>query len=120
MDYNFEPEEKLYRAVLPIEDMWKSDGTPSSAAFKSIDGCSVDRGNYREDHDAANLMISRGLQGTIVSLTVNDCINVQADVKYLPVAGNEYHSEIHGSHDKVQLTKSQARKLSRVAKIIGV
>lgn len=43
MDSVFYNNEKLYRAILPIEPFKKSDGSISSAAFKDKNGLSVDK-----------------------------------------------------------------------------
>ena len=53
--------------------------------------------------------------GCIVSLSVQDCRDVDAVVKYLPSKNNEFHSEIHSSDTVVLLNKSQRFHLSEVA-----
>ena len=118
MDSNFSKKERLYRAVLPIDMFWKSDGSVSSAAFCDKNGLSVDRGDFREDDQVVEGMKARGLQGGVVSLTVGDCIDVEALVLYKPVDDNPYHSEIHRNQTEAGLTKSQAKRLSRKAIII--
>ena len=53
--------------------------------------------------------------GCIVSLSVQECREVDAVVKYLPSRDNEYHSEIHSSDTVVLLNKSQRFHLAEVA-----
>lgn len=113
----FLDDEKLYRAVRPIDMFWKEDGTLSSAAFQDSNGLSVDRGNYREDREAKRRLLMN-LHGTVVMFSVKDCNDVTAIVKYLPTEDNEYHSEVHKSVTEKKLTKSQQRHLAKVAKII--
>ena len=120
MDNNFLPEENLYRAVYPPDQkemFWKKDGTISSVAFADSRGLSVDRGNHRSDSEAIADMLSR-LNGCIVSVTVGDCLDADAFVRYLPSAKNIYHSEIHGNQETVLLNKSQRRYLALHARLV--
>lgn len=117
MDSSFDGAERLYRAVYPPSHpgmFWKKDGTISSSAFSDPKGLSVERGYYREPEEIIDKM-RRTFTGCIVSLSVQNCRDVEAVVKYLPSKTNEYHSEIHGSDTKVQLSKSQRLQLARVA-----
>lgn len=119
MDNNFFDDEKLYRAVHPASYMqmyWKNNGSISSAAFLDDNGLSVERGYYRDDNCVIDVM-RHFFKGCIVSLTVGDCHQVNAVVKYKPTERSEYHSEIHGSDDKLSLSKSQRKRLALAAKI---
>lgn len=119
MDNTFPNCEKLYRAVFPEsynQMFWRKDGTVSSAAFTDEDGLSVERGNFREDKNVIEEM-QKFFKGCIISLTVEQCKNVNAIVKYKPSKRSEYHSEIHGSEEKPLLSKSQRKKLATAAKI---
>jgi hypothetical protein len=121
MDNSFKPEEKLYRAVYPPEvaDMFRrKDGTISSAAFADAKGLSVDRGDFRPDTEVIHSMQSR-FTGRIISLYVKNCIDIGAVVRYLPSAGNIYHTEIHGSVSTPMLSKSQRLFLSKKAIIVA-
>lgn len=119
MDNEFTVDEKLYRAVYPPsyrEMYWKKDGTLSSAAFKDQRGLSVERGHFRKDDDVIKEM-QKFFTGCIVSFTVQNCEDVDAVVKYMPTARSKYHSEVHGSKEKILLSPSQCRRLAQVAKI---
>ena len=118
MDSSFKDNEKLYRAVRPIDMFWRADGTISSAALRDSNGLSVDRGADRSDAEAIAHMKSNGFKGTVISLQVSNCKDVGAVVKYLP-STNIYHSEIHGSETKKLLSDSQRKKLSNLANIEG-
>lgn len=114
MDDTFDKAEKLYRAVYPpsCNNMyWKEDGSLSSAAFADQHGLSVDRGYNRTSEEVVDDMKSR-FSGCIVSVTVQDCNEVNALVKYKPSRTNIYHSEIHSNENVILLTKSQRRKLA--------
>ena len=120
MDDTFLPGEKVYRAVYPPEMVsmfWREDGTLSSAAFADPKGLSVDRGNYRSDNAVIRDMTKR-FTGRSISLYVKTCQDTGAIVRYLPSAQNIYHSEIHGSAEKVLLSKSQRYQLSRKARVV--
>ena len=69
MDNYFKDDEQLYRAVIPKEMFIKKDGSLTSAAFKATEGCSVDRGNYRNDEEAVSF-IKRTLKGSVYSILV--------------------------------------------------
>ena len=117
MDNTFTNPEKLYRAVFPesYKSMyWRRDGKVSSAAFFDPDGLSVERGDFRKDEDVVKEM-KKFFKGCIVSVTVEQCNNVDAVVRYKPSTRSKYHSEIHGSEDNPVLSGSQRKKLANVA-----
>ena len=119
MDSTFSVHEKLYRAVFPesyMQMFWRKDGSVSSAAFTDEDGLSVERGNFREDKIVIEEMC-KFFRGCIISLTVEQCKNANAIIKYKPTKRSAYHSEIHGSKDKPLLSKSQRKKLASASKI---
>lgn len=117
MNENFNADEKLYRAVIPSDMFIKEDGSLSSAAYKSHDGCSVDRGNGRDDQEAADFMLMH-LKGNIYSVEVSDCESKDIFVKYEPTEGNIYHSELYKNTQREDMTKSQCRFLAQVSKLI--
>ncbi len=120
MNYIFEKNEKLYRAVYPpeiAEMFWKKDGTVSSAAFADPKGLSVDRGDYRSD-ESVILSIRKRFTGHIISLYVKNCTDTGARILYKPSHTNQYHSEIHGSIDSPLLSKTQRHYLAHKAVII--
>lgn len=119
MDNEFSVDEKLYRAVYPPSYgaiYWKKDGTLSSAVFKDRRGLSVERGYFRKDDDVIEEM-KKFFAGCIVSFTVQNCKEVDAVIKYKPTSRSKYHSEVHGSEDKILLSSGQCRKLAQAVKI---
>ena len=121
MDALFEPAEKLYRAVYPNSMFWKSNGKVSSAAFLSRHGgCSVDRGDYRDDDIVVRDMQSRNFKGSIIAVTVQDCWDTLAMPLYAPSRTNIYHSEIHGNIEREQLTAGQRKHLANSAVIVSI
>jgi len=118
MDNTFEDDETLLRSVKPIELFMHKDGTLTSAAFKDSDGLSVDRTG---DHtlEQAVEFAQHHLTGVIVGVTVLQCKQVEAVVKYLPVPDNNYHSEIHRNEEKLRLNDRQAENLSKRAHILN-
>lgn len=120
MDSKFDAEEKLYRAVYPASMFWKGNGKVSSAAFLSRrGGCSVDRGDYREDEAVVRDMRRRDFKGSIIAVTVQDCLDVQAVPVYAPSRANIYHSEIHRDNEHEQLTAGQRKHLAASAEIVS-
>ena len=120
MDTHFNPDEKLYRAVYPDAMFWKDNGKVSSAAFISKrGGCSVDRGDYRDDDAVVQNMMGRHFQGSIIAVTVQDCSDVYAVPVYAPSRTNIYHSEIHGSTQREQLTAGQRKHLANSSVVVS-
>lgn len=119
MDSAFKSSEKLYRAVFPESYnpmYWRKDGGVSSAAFRDPDGLSVERGDFRNDEDVIKDM-KKFFKGCVVSLTAEQCEDVNAVIRYKPTKRSIYHSEIHGSEDTVMLNASQRKKLASAAKM---
>ena len=117
MDERFEDAEKLYRAVTPTDMFMKADGTITSAAFKSSDGCSVDRGNYREDEEAAAFM-KQSLSGSIYMFFVKDCRDRDIFSRYEPIETNPYHSGLYKNETLDKMTPGQCKHLASVAKCV--
>jgi hypothetical protein len=122
MTEQFEVNEKLFRAVYPPEIMplfWKENGEISSAVFKDKKGLSVERAGDRDE-----LSIISGMRkffyGMIIFVMVHDCEACRAGLKYLPTKRSLFHSEIHGSEDRVLLSQSQCKYLARVAKVCDI
>ena len=120
MDNTFPNCEKLYKSMffqnLICKCFGEKNGTVSSAAFTDKQGLSVERGDFREDENVIEEM-RKFFHGCIISLTVEQCRDVDAVIKYKPSKRSEYHSEIHGSEEVPLLSKSQRKKLAERAKI---
>lgn len=115
MDESFsDEEEKLYRAVKPEGMYIKEDGSISSAAFKSSNGCSVDRGDYRDDVEAANFMKQK-LQGDVYKFRVMDCNIKQIFMQYDPQANDEFHTNLFKNCSLEKMTSAQCKYLASVA-----
>lgn len=117
MDSKFDETESLIRAVYPENqrpDFWENNGRLSSAALKDKNGLSVTRTYDRSVKDTVEWMTVH-FKGAMVAITVKACNDVQAYVKYCPSKTNEYHSEIHGSKDEIELNDFQAHQLARRA-----
>lgn len=115
MDSIFYNNEKLYRAILPIEPFKKSDGSISSAAFKDKNGLSVDKQMHRPNSEAVKF-IKSNRRGDIYSVTTNNCHEKCIECKYLPISENKYHSELHKDSETKGLTSSQAKHLAKNCK----
>ncbi|MCR5685466.1 MAG: hypothetical protein K6G81_08640 [Lachnospiraceae bacterium] len=119
MTWQFESNEKLYRAVYPPDIMpiyWKGNGEISSAVFIDKKGVSVERSGSRPEEEViVNMRIS--FYDAIVSLLAGDCTACGAVLKYLPTKRSKYHSEIHGSEERILLSQSQCKHLAKSAKL---
>ena len=99
---NFDKEELLIRAVYPkdvLPSLWKEDGSLSSAAFKDKNGLSVSRTGDRSLEDAL-IATRKRLSGVMVTVTVQNCLDLKLLLRYLPTDEDEYHSEIHRDEKK--------------------
>lgn len=122
----FYADEKFFRAI-PARDpvMISESGKVASVVFKDSLGVSVDREWHRSIKDAVNELRARlaVIQGKtiedykVVSVKKSDCDEVKVYCEYSPETNNKYHSLIKKSSTEIQLTKSQARKLAKLAVI---
>lgn len=91
--------------------------------FKDSHGVSVDRDYGRQESEVINTMEERigieDLRG-IVYVEAYTCSEVGAIVKYVPLEDNPYHSEIHDSDFKPELTNAKARKLAKASKVVKI
>lgn len=118
MDSKFDENESLVRAVYPENQrpsFWEN-GKLSSAALKDSKGLSVTRTYDRTLKDTVEWM-KLHFKGAMAAITVRACFAIQAYVKYCPSQKNEYHSEIHGSTETIELSDFQALYLARQATI---
>lgn len=119
MTEQFDMKERLYRAIYSPEIMpffWKKNGEISSAVFKDKNGLSVERsGDRKESEVIENMRLF--FVGSIISVTVEDCIACNAVVKYLPTKRSIYHSEIHGSEEERLLSQSQCKYMTKKARL---
>lgn len=118
MDDTFTSDECLYRGLYP---MWiEEDNSVSSAAFKDSGGISVDRAGGRSEDDCVKRITEALPQMFGVGrLTCGEVEECDAKTVYLPVDGNEYHSEIHDSTEQIQIkSKSKSRKLARKCQVV--
>ena len=116
---NFDKEELLIRAVYPkdvLPSLWKEDGSLSSAAFKDKNGLSVSRTGGRSLEEAL-IATRKRLSGVMVTVTVQNCLDLKLLLRYLPTGEDEYHSEIHRDEKKAGLTSGQAKQLASCAKL---
>lgn len=112
-------EEKLFRAVLPLDMFIRKDGTLTSAAFKDSQGLSVDRSGFRSDKEVVDAMRKNKFKGRIVSVTAGYCREINSMPLYKPSRSNIYHSEIHKDEKQVRLSSKQCKELARMAETVS-
>ena len=112
-------DEVLHRAIKPKPQFWntKTDSV-SSALFKDSKGVSVDRNANRTDEQVKMaLMIQfEDLRGE-ARLKAKLCRDKSCRVEDDPIDNNKYHALILGEN-RPELTKGQAKYLSRNCKVI--
>ena len=121
MNNKFPENEQLYRAVYPPERnrmFWKDDNHISSAVFLDKKGLSVERGNYRSDETVIQEM-KKSFIGKIISVTVEQCLNINARPIYKPTKRSVFHSEIHGDKHIV-LSPKQRLFLSMNCRLVDI
>jgi hypothetical protein len=91
----FHSSEKLYREIRPLVQFWDNERErPTSGAFKDSKGISVDRQGDRQESEAIEQLNHRLLlDGAMVSVQYQECIEIPVTVAYLPVPENIFHSE---------------------------
>lgn len=91
-------EEFLFRGV--VKNNWDFvNNRISSAAFKDNFGASVDRDGGRTDEECIKKQLSLKNFFAICKVTAKNVRVNNAIVKYLPIPGNIFHSEIHDSQN---------------------
>jgi hypothetical protein len=106
--------EILYKAIKPIDHLWKQ-GSPSSAAFKDSKGLSVDRDGGRTKSDCITVLQDRIGTNAIVSFTAGGCRSIGVLPLAKPLIDNPFHAEVHRSATEIPLSSSQARRLRDLA-----
>lgn len=106
--------EILFKAIKPIEHLWK-EGVPSSAAFKDSKGLSVDRDGGRSKSECIKALQEKIGTKAIVSFTAGGCRSIGVFPIAKPLSDNPFHAEVHKNVSEVQLTSSQAKKLRDIA-----
>ncbi len=116
---NVHDDEMLYRSI--SEEIFATclNGV-SSAVYKSKNGgVSVDREGCRSVSEIfASFLLIRPKTKAMTQIKTLDCRNLDTIVIPLPLNENIYHAEIHNSSDKIEMSDSKAKKLSRKSKLI--
>lgn len=118
MDEDFECNERLYRGLPP---MWiEKDNTVSSAAFKDLQGVSVDRDGGRDEQNCIERLVNAMPKFVGVGrLTCGDVVGCGALPVYCPTKANKYHSEIHNSVEEVPIKpKSKCKRLAQKCQLV--
>lgn len=102
--------EFLYRGI--VRNNWDIiNNRITSAAFKDSGGASVDRDGGRPENECVTKHRGNERFVAICKIKTEAVKKSGALVLYKPIDSNIYHSEIHDSNVKPQLTGSKLRKL---------
>ncbi len=115
-DAEINDQEILYRAIHP--NHWNDEeDRPTSAAFKDKQGVSVDRDGDRTGAQClAFLLTGRDNYGAC-SLKAGIVTTIGAFIKPAQLPENSYHALILESEEKIHLSNSKARSLSKATEI---
>ena len=109
--------EYLYRGV--VEEMWDAEHERiTSAAFKDSHGVSVDRDGERTENECVKSLMKIKSFRKICRILTKTVRDNGALALYKPIPENVYHSEIHQTLDKVELSKGCARRISQAAEVL--
>ena len=109
--------EFLYRGVVALQ--WDDEeNRPSSAIYRDSLGVSVDRDAGRSEDDCVKALKERKEFYAICRILTSDVRDSGAIALYKPLKDNIYHSEIHDSAEKAELTRGKARKLLGKSEVI--
>lgn len=120
-----EEEEFLVRAITDNPNIYlKENKRISSALFKDSKGVSVDRKDVRTYEEIYQLkkkeldLLNKNYNviGYAV-LQAKTCYDIGTLPLPKPLMNNIYHAEIHQSTEKIQLSNSCAKKLSKLAEV---
>lgn len=120
LDDYIDDNEFLYRRVILNPNYWDFESNkPTSAIFKDSNGVSVDRQWNRNDSEIIEGFKVFEIRAVVKILTAT-CRDLEANPVYKPVESNIFHSEIHDSIHKVQISGSKAKRLRDSSQIIYV
>jgi len=109
-------QEILYRAIHP--NHWNhEEDRPTSAAFKDKQGVSVDRDGDRTGDQCLTFLLTNRDNYGACSLKAGFVTSIGAFIKPAQLPENSYHALILESEEKIHLSNSKARLLSKTAEI---
>ena len=117
MNATISKDEFLYRGVIELN--WDyHNNRPTSAVFKDSKGVSVDRDNFRQEIDCVDFLLSKKHFFAVCKIQTKKIFELDAIAKYLPIEDNEFHSEIHDSSEKVQMSGKKPEKIRNASKVV--
>ena len=110
LNNSIDDNEFLYRGIIEINWDFQNQ-RPSSATFKDSKGVSVDRQADRTTNQSIAFLKSNKDFFAICKVKAQSVRNRNAIIKYLPIKGNIFHSEIHDSQERIQMKGSKPKKI---------
>jgi len=109
--------EYLYRGVIELNWDFERQRV-TSAAFKDSQGVSVDRQHTRSYRQCIDFLNRSTTFFAICKVQTKDVLELNALVKYLPIEGNPYHSEIHDSKERIQMRGAKPKRIREKSEIV--
>jgi hypothetical protein len=120
LNEHIEDLEYLYRRIILNPNFWDfTNNKPTSAIFKDSNGVSVDRQGEREEEAIVETFRQFPIRA-IAKIQAIKCRDLQTHPIYKPLEENKYHSEIHDSAEKIQISSSKAKKLRDNIEIVYI
>ncbi len=113
--------EKLFRAIRPINFLWDNEfNRPSPAAFKDKNGLSVEKAGQRTTNDVLESLSKKHNTETIVEISVKQCVQIDTYPINAPSHTNRYHVEIHNSPTEKLIEANKRRKMAEICTIYTI
>lgn len=112
-----EDDEFLYRGIVTQNWDFEND-RPTSATFKDSKGVSVDRDGGRKEKNCIAKLISVKDFHAICKVKTKDVRGLDAVVFYRPTPGNDFHSEIHDSKERIQMRGKKPSKIREKSLVV--
>lgn len=109
--------EFLYRGVT-IFNWDEENNRPSSATFKDSRGVSADRDYNRDKDTCVESLLSVKDFKAVCRVKTKDVRDADALALYKPSIRNKYHSEIHNSVEKIELSSKKAKGIRDKSEIV--
>ena len=109
--------EYLFRGIV-VQNWDFENDRPTSATFKDSKGVSVDREGGRLEADCIEMLKSVNNFFAICKVLTKDVRDLNAVVFCKPIKGNNYHSEIHDSNERIQMRGKKPRMIREKSLVI--
>ena len=116
-----EPQELLYRAILPRDELaWDNEfNRPSPATFKDKNGLSVVKRGERTEKEAISAL-KKKIKSTkaVVKISVQTCLDIKTYPIDKPTQADKHHAEIWNSKNEKLIEFSKRKLLAERVELV--